>query len=98
MFRQVGDLKIKNGFAMRGLLIRHLIFPNDLSATRNVIDFIVDELSPNSYLNLMDQYYPTHRAFDFPELSRRLRRKEYVNAVDYALEKGIHRGIPFDYL
>lgn len=98
MFRQVGNLELVGGLAVRGLLIRHLVLPNNLSQTKNVVDFIVEELTVDSYLNLMDQYYPTYKAFDFPELSRRLRREEYIDAVNYALEKGIHRGIPFDYL
>ncbi len=97
MFKQVGNLELKNGLAVRGLLIRHLVLPNNVSRTKNVIDFIVEELSVDSYLNLMDQYYPTYKAFNFQELSRRLRREEYIDVVNYALEKGIHRGIPFDY-
>ncbi len=98
MHRQVGDLVIKNGLAVRGLLIRHLVLPNGIAASQKVIDFIADELSRDSWLNIMDQYYPTYRAFEFPELSRRITREEYREVVNYALRKGIHRGIPFDYI
>ncbi len=95
MHRQVGDLVIQNGLAVRGLLVRHLVLPNGLSDTFQVIDFLVDEISPHTYLNLMDQYYPTYQAHRYPELARRITREEYQKAVEYALSRGIHRGIPF---
>ncbi len=96
MHRQVGDLVIRNGLAVRGLLVRHLVLPNGLSDTRRVIDFLVEEISPDTYLNLMDQYYPTYQAHRYPELSRRITAREYREAVEYALNRGIHRGIPFE--
>ena len=97
MHRQVGDLRIEEGLAVRGLLIRHLVLPNNISDSEKVIDFIADELSKDSWLNLMDQYYPAYRAREYPELSRRITRREYFRLVDYAQSKGIHRGIPFDH-
>ncbi len=96
MHRQVGDLVVENGLAVRGLLVRHLVLPNGLSDTFQVIDFLVNEISPHTYLNLMDQYYPTYRAHEFPELSRRITPQEYWEAVEYARSRGIHRGIPFE--
>ncbi len=98
MHRQVGDLIVENGLAKRGVLIRHLVLPNGIAASEKVIDFIVDEISIDSWVNIMDQYYPTYRAFEFPELSRRITQKEYADVVNYALKRGIHRGIPFDYI
>ncbi len=96
MHRQCGDLIIENGLAVRGLLIRHLVLPNGLSGTRKWLEFLVQELSPNSYINLMEQYQPCYRAFDYPELSRRITAKEYLEAISIAVELGIRRGIPFD--
>ena len=63
MYRQVGDLKIsRRGIAQRGLLIRHLILPNEAAGSRKIIDFVADEISTNSYLNIMDQYRPVYNA------------------------------------
>ncbi|MHA2637760.1 MAG: radical SAM protein, partial [bacterium JZ-2024 1] len=96
MHRQCGDLIIQNGLAVRGLLIRHLVLPNNLAGTKKWMEFIAREISPDSYVNLMDQYHPCFRAFDFPELSRRITSREYSLALETALQMGIRRGIPFD--
>ncbi|MFN4182800.1 MAG: hypothetical protein ACK4G3_06335, partial [bacterium] len=98
MHRQCGDLVIENGLAVRGLLIRHLVLPNNLAGTRKWMEFIAKELSPDSYVNLMEQYHPCFRAFDYPELSRRITRREYAEALEIAFQMGIRRGIPFDQL
>ena len=93
MHRQVGDLKIsKRGIAQRGLLIRHLVLPNDIAGSKKVIDFIVDEISTNSYLNIMDQYHPTYNAFKYERLNRRITPAEYKEVIDYAFSKGLRRG------
>ena len=94
MHRQVGDLKIsKRGFAQRGLLIRHLVLPNDIAGSKAVIDFIAEEISTETYLNIMDQYRPTYHAYKYPKLNRQISASEYKEVVDYALSKGISRGI-----
>lgn len=98
MHRQVGVLEVKNGIAQRGVLIRHLVLPDDLSGSRACLEFIARELSPDSYVNVMEQYYPHYRAGEYAELSRPITRKEYHDAVMFALKVGIHRGIPFDAL
>lgn len=91
MHRQVGDLTIDSrGIARRGLIVRHLVLPDDLSGTRSVIDFIA-ELSTGTYLNLMDQYRPAHRAKNVPGLGRRLTLDEFDAAVDYARAAGLKR-------
>ena len=96
MHRQTGDLRIDgNGVARRGLLIRHLVLPNDLSGTRRVLEFIARELSPGSYVNLMAQYRPAYKAFQYPELSRPPSYEEFSAAARHAIKVGIHRGIPF---
>lgn len=98
MHRQVGDLKIKDGVAVRGLLVRHLVLPRGIAGSKQIIDFLVEEISTDTYLNVMDQYYPTYHASDFPELTRRITKQEYWEVVKYAMDRGIHRGIPFDLL
>jgi putative pyruvate formate lyase activating enzyme len=91
MYRQVGDLKIERGLATRGLLVRHLVLPNQLAGTGQVVRFLVEEISANTYLNLMDQYRPAYLARQFPELNRRLTHEEYQEAVRLARGAGLHR-------
>ena len=90
MDKQVGGLKVdEQGAAFRGLIIRHLILPGGLENTKKVLDFIKEKLSPDCLVNLMDQYYPAHQAFRYPELSRRLTGREYAEAYRYAQKLGI---------
>lgn len=90
MHRQVGDLKIdRNGIARQGLLIRHLILPRNLAGTLDVLRFIAEDISRDTYVNIMDQYRPCYKAFDFPLLSRRITGKEYAFAVDIAASLGL---------
>ncbi|KUG26229.1 radical activating enzyme [hydrocarbon metagenome] len=85
MHRQVGNLKIsKRGIAQRGLLARHLILPNDIAGSKKVLDFLAEEISKDTYLNLMDQYYPSYRANQYEELNRRISKEEYCEIIDYA--------------
>ncbi len=91
MHRQVGDLEIdRKGIAQKGLLIRHLVLPNNLAGTEKVMKFIAS-LSKNSYLNIMDQYYPCHKASQYPELNRRITAKEFNQAIEIAKKEGLHR-------
>jgi putative pyruvate formate lyase activating enzyme len=92
MARQVGPLVIdRNGIAVRGLLVRHLVMPGDASATRKVIDFLAAEIGTDTYLNLMDQYRPCGRAAEFPEIARRVSPPEWEEARAYALREGLTR-------
>ena len=92
MHRQVGDLQVdKAGVARRGLLVRHLVLPNRLAGTQEVVRFLAQEVSTNTYLNVMAQYHPCHRAFDKPLLSRPLQRKELAEAVTLAQQQGLYR-------
>jgi putative pyruvate formate lyase activating enzyme len=93
MHRQVGDLKIsKGGIAQRGLLIRHLVLPNDIAGSKKVIDFVADEISTDSYINIMDQYRPAYNAIKHEKLNRIITPSEYKEVVDYAFGKGLMRG------
>ncbi|HXG52473.1 MAG TPA: radical SAM protein [candidate division Zixibacteria bacterium] len=92
MHRQVGDLVLdRNGLARRGLLVRHLVLPDDLSGTEEVLRFIAREISPNTYLNLMDQYRPCYRAGEYPPLDRRISAAEYRGARALAARYGLRR-------
>ncbi|MFQ5509746.1 MAG: hypothetical protein ACE5FN_10485 [Leptospirillia bacterium] len=92
MHRQVGNLVLDpHGIARRGLLVRHLVLPNGLSGTRQVLEFIARELSPNTYVNLMDQYYPAYRAGEYPPLIRPLTQSEFQSTLDAARALGITR-------
>ncbi|MEW6614267.1 MAG: radical SAM protein [Thermodesulfobacteriota bacterium] len=93
MYRQVGDLNTnKAGIAERGLLIRHLVMPECLAVTRDIMDFIATYISKNSYVNIMAQYRPVYRAYEFPELNRRVTSQEYQEAIRIARSTGLHRG------
>jgi len=92
MSRQVGPLTFdRDGIAVRGLLVRHLVMPGDASTTREVIDFLADEIGTGTYLNLMDQYRPCGKAAEYPEIARRPSRKEWGDARGYASRKGMNR-------
>jgi putative pyruvate formate lyase activating enzyme len=89
MYRQVGVLKIKDGVAYEGLLIRHLVLPNNIAGSKKIIDFIAEELDKEVYLNIMAQYRPCYRARFIPELSRRITYQEYIEVVKYAQFRGL---------
>ena len=92
MYRQVGDLKInKRGIAEQGLLVRHLVLPHGLAGTRNVMEFIANEISPNTYVNIMAQYRPCGKAHKDDYLNRRITSEEYQKAVQDALDVGLKR-------
>jgi putative pyruvate formate lyase activating enzyme len=92
MHRQVGDLELdERGIARRGLLIRHLVLPENLAGTDRILAFIARDISPDTYLNLMDQYRPCYRADEFPPLDRRPTRAEFLTALSRASECGLHR-------
>jgi len=92
MHRQVGDLQIdEQGVAQRGLLVRHLVLPNRLAGTEEVVRFLAQEVSTNTYLNVMAQYHPCYKAFDIPQLSRSVNQHEFYKAIDLAHQQGLHR-------
>jgi len=91
MHQQVGDLQVDDkGIAYRGLIVRHLVLPNNIAATDRVIDFIAS-LSKNTYINIMDQYRPTFRSRECFDMRRRITIQEYDDAVGRALKAGLSR-------
>ncbi len=92
MHRQVGELRIDaDGIAQRGLLVRHLVLPEDLANTEKVLAFIAGEISPNTYVNVMGQYHPCYRASDVPPLDRPITAEEYRRAREAATRHGLTR-------
>ena len=92
MYRQVGDLIIdENGIAQKGLLIRHLVLPENFAGTRDVMRFIAEKISKNSYVNIMPQYRPCGKVSEIRELNRHLDANEFEEALRMAQEEGITR-------
>ncbi len=92
MHRQVGDLQINaDCLATRGLLIRHLVLPNNLAGTAEILRFIAEEISINSYLNIMDQYHPAYNAGAYPKLRRKITVEEFQTAIGLAEKAGLTR-------
>jgi putative pyruvate formate lyase activating enzyme len=92
MHRQVGDLQMdEQGIATRGLLVRHLVLPYNIAGTGAIVRFLADEISRDTYLNLMDQYHPSFNARLYPRLSRPISPQEFQTAVNLAREAGLFR-------
>lgn len=92
MHRQVGDLTLdENGIALKGIILRHLVMPGGVAGTREIMRFIAKEISPNTYVNIMDQYRPCGNAYKYPPLNRRITLDEYEEALRAAREEGITR-------
>jgi len=93
MHRQVRDLVTdETGIALRGLIIRHLVLPANLAGSQGIMKFIAQEISKNTAISLMSQYFPAHRAREFPELCRRISESEYALAEKAMAEQGLEEG------
>jgi len=92
MYRQVGNLVIDSeGIAVRGLLVRHLVMPNGVAGTENIMKFLAKEISPNTYTNVMGQYRPCFNAGKDELINRPINSFEYKEAVDAAKKGGLDR-------
>ena len=90
MHRQVGVAKpAYNGYMQRGVMIRHLVMPNDTSGSEQIMEWIADNLPKDTYINIMAQYSPLFKAFEYPNLSRRITGDEYIRVVEKAKELGL---------
>ena len=90
MHRQVGIAKpASDGLMYRGLMIRHLVMPNRVGGTKEVIEWIAENLPKDTYFNIMSQYTPTYKAFEYSEISRRITWREYAEAMRWAKEAGL---------
>jgi len=93
MHRQVGPLEVdpQSGLARRGVIVRHLVMPGGTAGTREIMRFLAREVSPETYVNIMGQYRPEHKADLYPEIARRPREEEMEDAFRAAREEGITR-------
>jgi len=92
MHRQTGDLEVnEEGVAQRGLLVRHLVLPHGLAGTKGIVNFLGEEISRHTYVNIMDQYHPCYKASQIPGLGRRISSAEFREALSSAREAGLSR-------
>jgi len=94
MHRQVGDLVLdENGLAKRGVLLRHLVMPDGLEDAENIMEFLAEKISPNTYLNIMDQYSPSGKVSEkkYQEINRRPHSNELETVEKLARQKGLQR-------
>ena len=91
MFRQTGDLQLARGIAVKGLMVRHLVLPNRIAGTKKFLKFVAENISKTTYVNIMRQYRPEHKASEYPELARRITREEYAEALHWAKQYGLQR-------
>ena len=92
MHRQVGDLVWDDqGIAQKGLLVRHLVMPNDTAGTKAIMKFLAREISPRTFVNIMDQYRPYGEAMGHPQINRRVLPGEVAQALEWAVEAGLYR-------
>lgn len=90
MHRQVGDLKEEKGLAIRGLLIRHLVLPENLAGSFEIIDFLAGQISLKTTINVMDQYRPCYKASSHTKVNRRPTTEEIQSVRRYATQKGLN--------
>jgi putative pyruvate formate lyase activating enzyme len=88
MKRQVGNLETDKGLALRGLLIRLLVLPGGLAGTKSILRWIEETLGPQTHISLMSQYYPLHQVQRYPIVARPIRKEEYDEVVDFAIDQG----------
>ncbi|PWH12903.1 MAG: radical SAM protein [Anaerolineae bacterium] len=92
MHRQVGDLVLdENGIAQHGMLIRHLVLPNNVAGSEQILKFIAEEISTNTYLNVMNQYRPLYQARQYPQINRPITFQEYQKVMHLAKSLGFRR-------
>jgi putative pyruvate formate lyase activating enzyme len=92
MHRQTGDLVLDHdGIARRGLLVRHLVMPENMAGTGNIMEYIATHISTNTYVNIMPQYRPCFKAYDYPPLDRSITHDEFYHAIEIAKKAGISR-------
>ena len=93
MHKQVGIAKIDNrGIIKSGLIIRHLVLPEDISGTSKIMEFIAHNLSKDTYISLMSQYGPYYKAEEFKEISRNITCQEYERACEQLHKYGLYNG------
>ncbi len=94
MQRQVGFLKVnKFGLAEKGLIVRHLVMPNWTEDSKEILKWIAENLGKETYVNVMEQYFPYYKACEYPEICRRLTEKEFMEVYNYAKRLGLRLAV-----
>ena len=88
MFRQVGVLKLKDGLAWKGTLIRILVLPHNITGAESILTWIADNLGTDVTIDLLSQYYPTFKSNEFTEINRSITNEEYQSAVKVLKQLG----------
>lgn len=91
MHRQVGDLVVREGLALRGLLVRHLVMPGHLDDAREILSFLARDVSAETFVNVMPQYRPCYRSSEYPEIAASPTHDEFVRALHFGEEAGLKR-------
>ena len=96
MLRQVGPLKFEDDLVKKGLIIRHLMLPNHLEESKDIIEYIYDRYKNDVFISIMNQYLPMFNAKDYPEINRAVTSKEYDSLVDFAISIGVENALVQD--
>ena len=92
MFFQVGLLKVDEHLvAKKGLIVRHLILPNNFKNSKRVLDLLA-KISKDIHISLMSQYYPVYKAKEYSEVNRKITKEEFQKVFDYFQSLGFHNG------
>ena len=98
MYRQVGVPHFnEKGMIIKGLIIRHLVLPNNLENTKKVLEWIKENIDKDVYVSVMTQYFPTYKANEYSEINRKLTKEEYQEIEDYIYKLDIQNGYMQDY-
>lgn len=98
MYRQVGAPKLDNrDMIKKGLIIRHLVLPNNIENSKQILKWLKDNINKDVYISVMTQYFPTYNATEYPEINRKLTKEEYKEIEDYIYELNIENGYMQDY-
>lgn len=93
MERQVGNPKFdERGIIQKGLIVRHLIIPNNMENTKKVLTWFKQNMNSKTYISVMTQYFPTYKSSDYEEINRKITKEEYRKIEDYIEELGIENG------
>ena len=93
MYRQVGSPQLnENGIMKKGLMIRHLVLPNNIENSKKVLKWIKENIDNNVYVSIMAQYFPTYKAKNIDNLNRKLTKKEYEEIENYLFDLDLENG------
>lgn len=99
MYRQVGSPEFyENGMIKKGLIIRHLVLPNNIENTKEILKWIKENIDPEVYVSIMTQYFPAYKANEYEEINRKITKNEYNEVEEYIYDLNIENGYMQDYI